>query len=206
MRKSAWMVVLAFALMVGLAVSASAQKAGKHEGEKKQLEVEIFFSQESGQTITTEEGTFFCFRGRIVYDDIVYPPEYRGMYPLYFLGDPVGVMVRVANKGPRAKIKLRVTLESYVLKTDGTNGGELMAPQEVEFELARGETMEVDGTFVVESTPDSASGLDRFVVKVSHPNQGGGAGNPDPALILVKEGIFCPPDVEAQVLAELAVE
>jgi len=202
MRRSSWTTALTVALTVVLALPALAQKAGEHKGEKKQLDVEIAFSLESGQTMATPEGTFFCFHGKVIFEDKVYPPIYHGAYPLYFFGEPVGVTIRVGNLGPRAKTKLRVTLESYVLNTDGSSGAALMPAKQVEVELARGETIELDGTFVAEPTPDSENGLNRFVVKLAHPNEGRGPGNPEPALIMVKEGIFCPPSVEQQLAAE----
>ncbi|MBN1672489.1 MAG: hypothetical protein JXR37_15720 [Kiritimatiellae bacterium] len=172
---------------------ADTPKAGKHEGEKKQLEVEIVFSLESGETLATDDGTYFVVGGNVYYEDKVYPESCQGVYPLYFFGDPVGVTVRLTNNGPRSRFKLCITTESYVLETDGSTGAELMEPDDTLVEIGRGETVEIDATFSVELTPDSESGLNTFVVAVWHPNNGGGPGNARPALICVKEGVFCPP-------------
>ena len=51
-------------------------------------------------------------------------------------------------------------------------------------------------SFKAEYNPGAESGLDRFLVKVLHMNEGGGPGNAEPALIMIKEGVFCPPDIQ----------
>ena len=108
---------------------------------------------------------------------------------------PVGITVTITNRGPRRTAKLRIRTEAYVLRTDGTNGPELTEPREIDIEVARGQTVVIDASFTVPYSPLLDSGLDRFLVKVSHPNEGGGPGNEDPALIMVGEGVFCPPEL-----------
>jgi hypothetical protein len=168
-------------------------KNGEHRGELKQLAGSINFSLASGQTVTDANGTHYMYHGITTHDNKVYPPEYWGTYPLYFFGRPVGVRVDLANTGPRNTIKLKVVTEVYILMTDGSNGGQLAPTKEVEVVLKKGERRSIDATFTAQATSSSDSGLDRFVVKVLHVNRGGGPGNAEPGLIMVKEGIFCPP-------------
>ena len=173
----------------------AAQKAGKHLGETRQLEVEITFWGEFGQTVTDENGThYYRYSGGTSHEDKVYPPEYWGTFPLYYFGMSNGVTVTIRNNGPRRKAKLCIRTEAYVLRTDGSSGHALIAPREIEVEVARGETETIDASFIIFYTPQSESGMDLFFVKVSHANEGGGPGNSEPALIAVKQGVFCPPE------------
>jgi hypothetical protein len=168
--------------------------SGAHKGEKKQLDVDISFFGESGWTVTNADGTeYHRYSGSVKYEDKVYPSEYWGTFPLYFFGYQTGITVTVTNNGPRKVAKLRITTEAYQLRTDGSSGHALREPTSIDIELARGETRTIDASFVVNQTPESESGLDRFIVKVSHPNEGGGNGNTEPGLIMVQEGVFCPP-------------
>lgn len=173
------------------------EEPGPHLGERLQLEVEIVFSQEFGETVTDACGTHYHFGDFVIDEDKVYPEEYWGTYPLYFFGTEVGVTVTVTNPGPRAREKLRIRTEAYVLLTDGSNGAQLAAPREIDVEVERGETVTIDASFTAEYDPNAVGmegGLDRFIVTVLHPN----AGNDDSAVIMTKEGIFCPPEIEAE--------
>jgi len=183
--------------------SLFALHGGEHVGEVNQLEVSVSFSGESGQTVTDENGTFYHFWGYVFCENKVYPTEYWGVFPLYFFNDRVGATVTVTNKGPRKRAKLRVRTECYCLRTDGSNGAQLAAPQEVDIDLAPGETQTVDASLVAEYVPDAESGLDRLIIKILHPNEGGGPGNSDPALIMLKEAIFCPPEYTGEALDSL---
>lgn len=166
---------------------------GNHTGEQKMLVADIQFSGAAGTTVTNADGVDYCFWGYVAHEDKVYPPKYWGTFPLYFFGEKVGVTVTVTNKGPRAKSKIRIKTECYVLNTDGSSGVALTAPKVIDAEVARGETKVIDASFVVQYVAGAESGLDRFLIKVLHINEGGGPGNEEPGLIMVKEGIFCPP-------------
>ena len=181
-------------------VPADTSKGGEHIGEVKQLNVNISFFGEYGTTVTDENGTYYHVWGYTFYENKVYSPEYWGVFPLYFFGLPVGANVAVENKGPRAKAKLRVRTECYCLNTDGSNGALIYGPNDQDIEVDNGDTKTVDASFVSDYVDGADSGLDRFLVKILHPNEGGGPGNPDPALIMVKEGIFCPPENEGAIL------
>lgn len=176
-------------------------QSGPHVGEHSRLEVDIAFSRAFGETVTDEEGIHYYFEGTAAHEeDKVYPSEYWGTFPLYFFGTEVGVTVTLRNLGPRAKVKARVRTEAYVLLTDGSNGAMLAAPQEIDVEVTRDEAVTIDASFTAQYTPGMESGLDRFVVKVLHPNEAGEIpetfSEDDPALITVAEGVFCPPDIE----------
>ncbi|OGS28288.1 MAG: hypothetical protein A2297_07930 [Elusimicrobia bacterium RIFOXYB2_FULL_48_7] len=172
-------------------------KQSGHIGEQKMLDVKIEFLNPLGKTFTSAQGVDYIYNGQLIgHDAQVYPSQYWGEYPMYFFGMPTEVKVTVTNLGPRAKDKVRIITESYVLRTDGSNGPSMKEPKVTEVELSRGETKTIDATFTTAYTPDAASGLDRFIVKVQHPNEGGGPGNNEPALVMSKEGIYCPPDYQ----------
>jgi hypothetical protein len=177
----------------GLYAQGFSTKIGQHVGEVKQLQVSTEFSGAVGKTVTDAQGTHFYIGRSVVTEPQVYPPKYWGEFLLYYIGSRVGVTVTATNQGPRQTAKLLIRTEAYVLNTDGSNGAQLKPPADIEVIISRGETKTIDASFVVPYTSDLTSGLDRFVVKVMHPNSGGGPGNPEPATILVSEGIFCPP-------------
>jgi hypothetical protein len=187
------MLVILFTLAI---VPQSFAKAGKHTGEQNMLDVDIQFTNSYGETIANADGIFYNFFGWTIYENKVYPSKYWGEFPLYFFGTKTGVTVKVTNNGPRAKAKVRIQTEAHVLRVDGSNGATLAQPRVIDVEVARGETKTIDASFFAEYTPGVESGLDRFLVKVSHMNEGGGKGNPEPALIMVKEGVFCPPEYQ----------
>ncbi len=172
------------------------EEVGPHGGERQEIEVEIAFSGEFGYTVTDENGTTYHVGDWAMYEDKVYTSEYWGTWPLYFFGTEVGITVTVRNNGPRANARLRIRTEAYVLLTDGSNGAVLSAPRDTDIVVARGESVTVDASFIAVYTPDAESGLDRFIVKVLHPNAGGSRGDDEPALILMKEGILCPPEYQ----------
>lgn len=175
-------------------VPQSFAKQGKHVGEQNMLDVDIQFSNSYGETITNADGIFYHFYGMVIHENKVYSSKYWGEFPLYFFGTTTGVTVKVTNNGPSAKAKVRIQTEANVLRTDGSNGVTLAEARVIDVEVARGETKTIDASFVAQYVPGAESGLDRFTVKVSHMNEGGGKGNPEPALIMVKEGVFCPPE------------
>ena len=133
-------------------------QSGPHVGEHSRLEVEIVFSREIGETVTDEIGTHYYVDGAAAHeDDKVYPSEYWGTFPLYFFGEEVGVAVTIRNLGPRAKIKVRIRTEAYVLLTDGSNGAMLAEPQEIDVEVGRDESVTVDASFTSDSIPTRAT-------------------------------------------------
>jgi len=167
---------------------------GNHAGERRQLEVDIAFSGQVGETVTDADGIHYYVWGITMHEDKVYPSAYWGTYPLYIFGMKVGVTVTVRNNGPRMKTRLIVRTEACVLRVDGTSGVALAEPRDIEIEVARDQTVTIDASFTAEYVAGAESGLDRFVVKVLHPNQGGGPGNEEPALVMMKEGVLCPPE------------
>jgi len=133
------------------------------------VDVGVAFSGGWGETITDENGTYYNICGWTMFEPKVYPPEYWGVFPLYFFNDTVGVTLALQNQGDtRAKVRIRT--ECYCLGTDGASGAELMAPSEREAAADVGTTENVDASFVCEYTPEADSGLDRFLVKVMNPD------------------------------------
>lgn len=181
-------------IFVIISLGFAQTKQGKHIGEQNMLDVKIEFSEPFGKTVTNSKGTFYYYYNWLIgIEDKVYPSEYWGEFPLYFFGLPTKVLVKITNLGPRNKTKVAIKTESYVLKTDGSNGAPLKQPETIEVEVNKGETKLIDASFTAEWTPEADSGLDRFIVKVIHINEGGGHGNLEPAVIMQKEGVFCPP-------------
>jgi hypothetical protein len=191
MSKGISVIISVFIILVFSSVIFA--NTGQHIGERRMLDVNINFYDSKGKTVTNSQGIYYHHSGRVKYEPKVYPSRYWGTYPLYFFGGRVGVKVTVANKGPRAKIKLRITSEANVILVSGDIGASIMQPKTTQFTVAKGQTKTIDVSFVTQPTPDVDSGLDLFTVKVQHANQGGGPGNEYPALIMVKEGVFCPP-------------
>jgi len=159
-----------------------------------QLDVDIQFSGSVGETVTDASGITYKFYGIEVKDDQIYPSRYWGTVPLYFFGMNIPVKVIVTNKGPREKAKIRVASSAHCLNTDGSNGYRLKDTQITDVVVRKGETKEIDASFVCEYSPEADSGLDRFIVRVLHMNSGKAPGNQEAALIMTKEGIFCPPE------------
>lgn len=166
---------------------------GNHWGERNNLLVDIQFTNSFGTTTVNGSGVVYSFFGRSIPENKIYAPQYWGDFPLYFFNTPTSVQVRIKHLGQRPKMKLKIVTEAYVLKTDGSNGA-IMTPRTVrEIMLVNNELQVIDASFITPYTPDAESGLDRFIVKVLHVNEGGGPGNEEPALIMSREGIYCPP-------------
>lgn len=183
---------LAVLLAFSVAIVPCLTAAGNHTGEQAMLDVDIQFLNSYGTTVTNAQGTFYNYYGMTFREDKVYPSQYWGTYALYFFDGPTTINVRVTNKGPRAKAKIRIKTEAYVLRTDGSSGASLMTPRTIDIELAKGETRNIDASFVLPYNPSLESGLDRFLVKVLHINEG--VSGREPGLIMVKEGVYCPPE------------
>jgi len=175
---------------------SEAEDPGTMFGELKQLKVEIAFSGAAGVTTTDENGITYAVGSWVSHEDKVYPSEYWGRFPLYFFGQEVGVAVTVTNLGPRRSFDLVIRTEAYCLRTDGSNGAMLLAPQESTIRVMRGETVVVDSSFTADYVAGAESGLDRLIVKVLHPNVVDNPQGDEPALILQKEAVFCPPENE----------
>ncbi|MFO7870660.1 MAG: hypothetical protein R6V03_04420 [Kiritimatiellia bacterium] len=137
--------------------------------------VDIAFSGSYGETVTDENGTFYHVWGYVFYEDKVYPPEYWGVFPLYFFGTEVGVDVAIQNRSSVRKADVLVRNESYCLRTDGGNGAALMTPTDTLVEVDRDGTRTVDASFVAGYVPQAESGLDRFLVKVLGLENGAGS-------------------------------
>ncbi len=68
---------------------------GNHNGEVCQLEVSVSFYGQYGETVTDENGTFYNVFGYTFFEPKIYPPQYWGVFPLYFFDAPTGIRVSV---------------------------------------------------------------------------------------------------------------
>jgi hypothetical protein len=142
------------------------RKDGWHTGEEGMLDVNVEFSGSFGETITDSEGTAYHVWGCSIFEDKVYPPEYWGVFPLYFYDTLVGITVTLQNNSETDNADVRIKTECYTLRTDGSNGAELAAPTQTDTEILPGESVTLDGSFTAAYVEGADSGLDRFLVKV----------------------------------------
>jgi len=134
------------------------------------VDVGVAFSDEYGQTVTDENGTFYNVFGWSFFTDKVYPPEYWGVFPLYFFDSRVGILMTVTNTSAGTSAKVRLRQECYCLRTDGSNGAELTDPTEDDVAVAAGDSAAFDASFWVNYTPYAEEGLDRFLINVYKPD------------------------------------
>lgn len=140
--------------------------SGADQGLAEAIDLTIGFYGEYGQTITDENGTTYHVDGQSFYENKVYPPEYWGVFPLYFFGTTVGVTIGVENQSDSKDARLRLEKTCHVLRTDGSNGAELSPPETIDVGIAAGGTKTVDASFGAEYVSGAESGLDRLLVKV----------------------------------------
>jgi hypothetical protein len=168
------------ALLFALVASAYGGGAGRIVRERKgggpdespgaiELAIDVAFSKQVGETVTDQNGTFYHVFGMVFYEDLVYPPQYWGVFPLYFFGEEVGINVNVANlSAQKAAFLLRCA--AYCLRTDGSNGAQLLAPTDRVVAIAKNGSANIDSSFVAGYVEGAESGLDRFIVKALDQN------------------------------------
>ena len=168
------------ALLLALITSAYAGGAGRTVRQRKgggpdespgaiELAIDVTFSKQVGETVTDENGTFYHVFGMVFYENLVYPPEYWGVFPLYFFGEEVGINVNVANlSAQKAAFLLRCA--AYCLRADGSNGAQLLAPTDRAVVIGKNSSADIDSSFVAGYVEGAESGLDRFLVKALEQN------------------------------------
>ena len=154
--------------------------------------ISILFSGAAGHSETDNAGIrYFVDSGgsskQIGEESKVYPSAYWGIFPMYFFENLVGVKVGVTNTSKK-KLNLVVGTSAHSLNVDGSNGGELTAPTSTNLSVAAGKTSSHDASFIGHAGNGVTSGLDRFTVSVARKSDG--------KVLLVKEGVFCPPELE----------
>ncbi|MBI4061255.1 MAG: hypothetical protein HY403_07475 [Elusimicrobia bacterium] len=174
---------------------APALHAGQHVGEADKIEANVVFNGPSGQTTTDASG--ITYRAPQwnwqFFEPKVYPPEYRGTYPLYFVGQTMSFTVTVKNKTTQGNksFKIRVKALNHVLETNGSPGMELAAPQEWSVDsLGPGETRTLNGSVYIAPNPNLPSGLDLTRVRIYHLNNG----SPEAGFIREDVAVWCPPN------------
>ena len=136
--------------------------------------------------------TDFEFSTDVTTHDVLSSPD-AGV-PLYFFDTEAQITLVITNNSPAAKQNLRIESEAFTLNIDGSNGTSFGNQQTQDIVVRKGETVYIDASFIANYQEGMESGLDRYSVRVSHPNNGARKGNQDAALIAEFEAIFCPPD------------
>jgi len=179
---------LLLALLISLCiVSLSSVTAGEQSGKGKMLEVDIEFLAPIGTAVADSTGMTYWIEGEGFHSDIVYAEEYWGEYPLYLPGGDVPIRITVTDRKShgKAKSKLVVKTQCFRMNLDGSNGEVLIIPQTINIELARGETRTID-TILPLSAGEKL--LNRVLVEIYNKKR--------KKLIMTREGIFCPPELE----------
>src|SRR5688572_4827589 len=110
-----------------LFAAAGAHAAGMHTGEAPKIEASVEFLGNAGHTITDHRGTTYVVGWSSLFEPKIYIEKYRGVYPLYFVGQTMRFKVRLANRSANGAkpFNVRVEAENKVLETDGTLGQEI---------------------------------------------------------------------------------
>lgn len=165
--------------------------AGLHSGEAGRISTEVSFLNPAGQTTAGPQGVTYSVGSWSLTEAKVYPAQFHGAYPLYFIGTTMNFTVALTNATQHGKksFKVRVEALSSVLETSGVEGRPLAAPQEwVVDSLAPGETRILQGAVAL-NDPTVPSGLDVTRIRISHLNEGADGA----ALIKEVRAVWCPP-------------
>jgi hypothetical protein len=128
----------------------------------------------------------------------VYPSQYWGTFPLYFVGTSMNFLIALTNTAAKGNKSFKVRIEAVhrVLEASGALGAQLAPPQTWTVEsLAPGETKTLPGSAFIPYDPNLPSGLDITKVRILHLNEGA---NSDAGLIKESVAVWCPPPVNKQ--------
>lgn len=182
-------------LALGLSFPQSAFAAGAHKGEESKVQAVVTFNHPLGSTTTNASGTFYDFGGYQIFEPKVYPSEYFGTFPLYFVDDFMHYSIAVSNTAPKGgkKFKLKITAVHRVLQTDGSLGMQVSPTQEfIVDDLRPGETRMINASAFIPMQDGLESGLDMTTIRIQHLNNGAD----DAALIKECTAVWCPPSLE----------
>lgn len=184
-------------LVLLLSIAGAAQATGKHIGEQPKIDAQVTFLNPAGETTADATGTLFRAGSWQMRLPIIYPEQYWGTVPLFFLGQVMDFSVTVTNTTKRGQkpFRLRVEAVSRVLHEDGTQGVEIIPTQEWTIDwLEPGESRTLFAKVLLVPRPDLPSGLDLTTIRLFHLNQGE---DDDAALIKEVRAVWCPPDAES---------
>lgn len=176
-----------------LFVSVSARAAGLHTGEAGKIEASVEFLGNSGHTITDHRGTTYVVGWWSYFEPKIYIEKYRGVYPLYFVGQTMRFKVKLSNRADKGSkpFNVRIEAENKVLETDGSLGQEIGPMQSWTVkDLRPGQSVTREFSVYIDPEDDLPSGLDMTKVRIRHENQGAA----DAGLISESLAVWCPPD------------
>lgn len=177
-----------------LFAAAPSSAAGLHAGEASKITASVEFLGNSGHTITDHRGTTYVVGWWSFFEPKIYIEKYRGVFPLYFVGQHMRFKVTVANTAEKGAKPFNVAIEAdnHVLETDGAKGPEIGGRQSwLIKDLRPGQTQTKEFSVYIDPSADLPSGLDVTTIRIKHANAGA---NPDAGLIKESIAVWCPPD------------
>ncbi|MBI4054578.1 MAG: hypothetical protein HY402_00435 [Elusimicrobia bacterium] len=171
--------------------------AGRHAGEADKIQAEVTFLNPSGQTTTDSSGITYRVGSWSFHENKVYPSQFWGTFPLYFMGQTMHFQLTLSNTTPLGQKPFRIKIQAlhHVLNTDGSLGQQLALPSEwtIEGMLRPGETTSRSFPVFIPIDPNLPSGLDVTKVRIFHLNQGQ---NSEAGLIKEVSAVWCPPSLK----------
>ncbi len=187
---------------------------GKHVGYAETLSWSIEYTGQWGRTVVSAGGAVFhhdlCCGGAVTADPSwIYPEQYWGEYPMYYLGTDMHYRITVANThSDRTYRHLRLVAIQEYFSPEGEWGewmGEDAAKDWYIPELKPGEIAVFDGSFHI--APDGRPGLNQTHIQVQHWNNGTGIPGPGSVIVDdVKAALWCPPEAATEVSGPAAAE
>lgn len=171
----------------------SVRAAGMHQGEEPKIQASVEFLENAGHTVTDHRGTTYIVGWWSFFEPKIYIEKYRGVFPLYFVGQNMRFKVRLSNTAEKGSKPFNVRIEAFnnVLETDGSLGQEIGPMQSWTVkDLRPGQTVTKELSVYIDPRDDLPSGLDMTKVRIRHENQGAA----DAGLIKESLAVWCPPD------------
>lgn len=122
------------AVLLLLLALPAAGGAGKHIGEARPLEIEVVYLDAPGILTIDERGATYYFP-RWNYTYLAggsYDPQSFGVYPVYFIGQPIKFEVHIKNLSNRTYRNLKVVATQEYHLAEGAEDGQLMPGDSVE--------------------------------------------------------------------------
>lgn len=178
---------------------------GKHIGYVDSLSWSIEYTGQWGRTVVSADGAVFyhdlcCGSAMTADPSWIYPEQYWGQYPMYYMGTDMHYRITLTNDDPNRTYRhLRLVSIQEYFSPEGEWGewmGEDAAKDWYIPELKPGESVFFDGSFHI--APDGLPGLNQTHIQVQHWN--GGKGIPGPGSVIIddaKAALWCPPEASA---------
>jgi hypothetical protein len=185
---------------------------GNHTGDAKPLSWTIEYLDSWGRTVVDGSGGLFyhdrCCGGYQTTDPSwVYPQQYWGTYPMYYIGTTMRYRITLCNDTNRTYKNLRVIAIQEYFNSAGRVGerlGDDAAEDWNGAELKAGECVTLDGLFAIPN--DGEGGLDQTHLQVQHWDKGRGQTGRGAVLVdETKAAIWCPPEKYGISLEQLGI-